>query len=143
MKYPRPADYWDDPTYVWTNGYFDVLHVGHLRGLQEAARLGDCLTVGVNAQTHKRGRPLINTLEDRMEMLRSLRCVDEVIAFDEETPCQVIADRQPDIICKGAEYEGLYLPEYEVINSYGGKMHFLQQHAGYSTSGLIERARSL
>jgi D-beta-D-heptose 7-phosphate kinase/D-beta-D-heptose 1-phosphate adenosyltransferase len=137
-------------TVVWTNGCFDLLHVGHVRGLQEARGLGDVLVVGVNSDASLRklkgpGRPIVPEAE-RAELLAALACVDHVVIFGEDTPTEVIARLQPDIHCKGADYappSTRPILEAAVIQSYGGRIAFLTFTPGLSTTDLIARvARS-
>ena len=131
---------------VWTNGCFDLLHVGHVRNLQAARRLGDLLVVGVNsdasvARLKGPGRPVVPAAE-RMEVLASLLCVDHLIVFEEDTPLEAIARLQPDVHCKGADYappNGKAIPEAAVVEAYGGRIEFLPMVPGASTSDLIER----
>jgi rfaE bifunctional protein nucleotidyltransferase chain/domain len=95
-------------TVVFTNGCFDVLHRGHVDYLEQSKALGDKLIVGLNADSSvsllKPGRP-INNQVDRMAVLLALKCVDEVIIFDEESPLNLIRKLQPDIITKGGDYK--------------------------------------
>ena len=92
---------------VFTNGCFDVLHRGHVEYLEKSKALGDKLIVGLNSDASVRelkpGRP-INSQDDRMAVLLALRCVDEVIIFDEPTPFELIQRISPDIITKGGDY---------------------------------------
>lgn len=92
---------------VFTNGCFDVLHRGHVEYLEKSKALGDKLIVGLNSDASVRelkpGRP-INNQDDRMAVLLALRCVDEVIIFDEPTPLELIQRISPDIITKGGDY---------------------------------------
>jgi len=133
-------------TVVWTNGCFDLLHVGHVRGFQEARSLGDVLVVGVNSDASVRrlkgpGRPVVPEAE-RAEVLASLGCVDHVLIFGEDTPVEVIRRLQPDIHCKGADYappSTLPIPEAEIIRSYGGRIAFLTFAPGVSTSDIVRR----
>jgi D-beta-D-heptose 7-phosphate kinase/D-beta-D-heptose 1-phosphate adenosyltransferase len=133
-------------TVVWTNGCFDLLHVGHVRGLQEARGLGDLLVVGVNSDASVRrlkgaGRPIIPEAE-RAELLAALACVDRVVVFGEDTPREVLARVQPDIHCKGADYappSTRPIPEAEVVGSYGGRIEFLTFTPGVSTTDLVRR----
>ena len=125
-------------TVVMTNGVFDLLHVGHVRFLQAARALGDELIVAVNDDAStarlKPGRP-INTLADRMAVLRALRCVDRVIPFSADTPERLIERMRPDILVKGGDYR----PEQIAGRQYAGRVLVLPYHAGYSTTGLHER----
>jgi len=136
-------------TVVWTNGCFDLLHAGHLRTLNAARALGDLLIVGLNSDVSVRkikgrDRPIIPAAE-RAELLMSLRCVDAVVIFDENTPENVIGQLKPDIYCKGADYappHGVAIPERKLIESYGGKIVFLPLMESVSTTRIIERLRS-
>lgn len=138
----------DNRTVVWTNGCFDLLHLGHVRNLQEARAQGDLLIVGVNADRSVRaikgpGRPIQNENE-RAEMLASLVCVDYVTIFGDATPIAAIGLIQPDVHCKGGDYanNAKPIPERETVEGNGGRLHFLQFHSGFSTTGLIERIRA-
>ena len=93
---------------VFTNGCFDILHVGHIQYLEQSRALGDKLIVGLNSDDSVRrlkgsNRP-VNGQEDRKRLLMALRCVDEVVIFDEDTPYNLIASLEPDIITKGGDY---------------------------------------
>jgi rfaE bifunctional protein nucleotidyltransferase chain/domain len=93
---------------VFTNGCFDILHVGHLQYLEQSRALGDKLIVGLNSDDSVRrlkgpSRP-VNSQADRKRMLLALRCVDEVVIFDEDTPYDLIVSLQPDIVTKGGDY---------------------------------------
>ena len=131
---------------VWTNGCFDLLHVGHLHSLQAARALGDILVVGLNSDSSVRqlkgaGRPILPGAE-RAELLAALECVDYVVLFDETTPEAALARLQPDVHCKGADYappHGKPVPEASIVESYGGRVAFLPLIPGQSTSSLIER----
>jgi rfaE bifunctional protein nucleotidyltransferase chain/domain len=131
---------------VWTNGCFDLLHVGHVRSLQAARALGDALVVGVNDDGSVRrlkgpSRPIVPEAE-RAEMLAALACVDAVVLFGEDTPAAALARLRPDIHCKGADYtppEGKPVPEAAVVAAYGGRVEFLPLVAGRSTSELARR----
>ena len=136
-------------TVVWTNGCFDLVHIGHVRNLQAARALGDFLVVGVNSdesvrRLKGRDRPLVPQAE-RAEMLAAFACVDYVIVFDEPTPEAALARLRPDIHCKGSDYappSGKAIPEAGVVASYGGRIEFLPFVPGRSTSALIERVRN-
>jgi D-beta-D-heptose 7-phosphate kinase/D-beta-D-heptose 1-phosphate adenosyltransferase len=130
---------------VWTNGCFDLLHVGHVRSLRDASALGDILIVGLNSDRSVRKikgplRPVVNQ-HDRAEVLAALECVDYVTIFDEFDPVRALSLLRPDIHCKGAEYaDGKRpVPERDIVLGYGGRIEFLPIHEGLSTSGLIER----
>lgn len=130
---------------VFTNGCFDILHVGHLRYLQEAKALGDCLVVGLNTDDSVRqikgpDRPFVSEFE-RAEMLAGLECVDYVTLFSETTPIVLIGELKPDIHVKGGDYRVEDLPEAEVVQSYGGEVRVLQEVKGKSTTSLVNRLR--
>ena len=135
---------------VWTNGCFDLLHVGHIRSLQAARRLGDVLVVGVNSDDSVRQlkgpkRPILPA-EERVEILAALECVDHVIVFDELTPEAALACLRPDVHCKGADYappHGKPIPEAALIVSFGGRVEFLPLVPSTSTSDLIRRIHEL
>jgi D-glycero-beta-D-manno-heptose 1-phosphate adenylyltransferase len=128
---------------VFTNGCFDLLHVGHLRYLQQARSLGDQLIVGLNSdQSVKRlkgeSRP-VQTELDRAEILKGLRCVDEVIIFNEDTPLKLIESIRPDILVKGGDWDVSRIVGADFVMSYGGEVKSLPFHQGRSTSNLIEK----
>jgi D-glycero-D-manno-heptose 1,7-bisphosphate phosphatase len=135
---------------VWTNGCFDLLHVGHVRSLREARGLGDALVVGVNSDQSVRRlkgpeRPIVGHAE-RAELLAALECVDRVVIFDGQTPEPILARLRPDVHCKGAEYappHGKPVPEAALVESYGGRVAFLSMAPAISTTELVRRARAL
>ena len=136
-------------TVVWTNGCFDLLHVGHVRSLQAAKALGDVLVVGLNSDASVRqlkglGRPIVPDGE-RAEVLAAFTAVDAVIIFEELTPEAAIAKLRPDIHCKGADYappHGKPIPEASIVASYGGRVEFLPLFTQSSTTALVERIRT-
>ena len=129
---------------VFTNGCFDLLHVGHVTYLGEAAAQGDLLIVGVNSDQSVRslkgtGRPVI-TQQDRAAMLAALACVDYVTVFDDLTPLELIRRLRPDVLVKGGDYAGR-LDEVvgrEVVESYGGRLHLTGIVAGVSTTRILK-----
>ena len=129
---------------VFTNGVFDILHVGHVRYLQAARALGDALLVGVNSDASVRrlkgpDRPL-NPEDERAEVLAALRCVDGVCVFEEDTPHALIEAVRPHIHAKGGDYQTPdALPETPLVRSLGGDVVILQLVPGRSTTRLIER----
>ena len=128
---------------VFTNGCFDLLHRGHVELLQQAKALGDILVVGLNSDVSVRaikgpGRPFVPQ-EDRAMMLRALRCVDEVIIFDEPTPARLIEALQPDILVKGGDWPIDQIVGADTVAHEGGKVLSLPLRPGYSTTALIER----
>ncbi len=130
---------------VFTSGCFDLLHIGHLRSMEQARRLGDVLVVGVNRdqrvrQLKGRDRPLLPEGQ-RAELLAGLECVDHVVLFGEDTAGPLIRALKPDIVCKGGEYRGPPVPEQEVIEALGGRFVLLRQVPGVRSSSLIRRAR--
>ncbi|HET8880570.1 MAG TPA: bifunctional D-glycero-beta-D-manno-heptose-7-phosphate kinase/D-glycero-beta-D-manno-heptose 1-phosphate adenylyltransferase HldE, partial [Solimonas sp.] len=130
---------------VMTNGVFDVLHVGHARYLEDARRLGDLLIVAVNDDDSVRRlkgptRPL-NRAADRMALLASLRCVDHVVAFAEDTPARLIGRVLPDLLVKGGDYRPEQIAGYDAVTAHGGRVLVLPFHDGYSTTSLIDRAQ--
>ena len=130
-------------TVVFTNGVFDLLHVGHARYLAEARALGDALVIAVNTDESVRGfkgdlRPVV-PLEERMEMLASLACVDYVVPFGTRTPVPLIEQIKPLLYVKGGDYTEADLPEAAVVRGYGGGVRILSLVAGRSTTALIAR----
>jgi D-beta-D-heptose 7-phosphate kinase/D-beta-D-heptose 1-phosphate adenosyltransferase len=128
---------------VFTNGCFDLLHPGHVRYLEAAKRLGDRLLVAVNAdETVRRlkgaGRPL-TPLAERMEILAALAAVDYVVAFEEETPFEIIEEMVPDVLVKGGDWTPDRIVGRERVEREGGKVLSLPYAPGYSTSALIAR----
>lgn len=133
-------------TVVATGGCFDLLHSGHVRSLEAAARLGDRLVVLLNSDRSVReikgpDRPLIAEAE-RAHLLRALACVDEVIVFDEATPIEALRRLKPDVWAKGADYEADQLPERDEVARWGGRLAILPYIEGRSTTNLIEEAGS-
>ncbi len=133
---------------VWTNGCFDLLHLGHVRNVQAARRFGDRLVVGLNSDASVGrlkgpGRPIVPAWE-RAEVLAALDCVDAVVLFDEETPEKALERLRPDIHCKGADYappHGKPIPEARAVHAYGGRVAFLPLIPGLSTTDLLRRIR--
>lgn len=130
---------------VFTNGCFDVLHIGHIRSLEQARALGDLLVVGVNRDRRVRelkgaGRPLVKERQ-RAEMVAGLESVDYVVLFADDDASGLIRALRPDVVCKGSEYRGKALPEKQAVESVGGRLAFLRQIPGTRSTLLIERAR--
>lgn len=133
-------------TIVFTNGCFDLLHVGHVRYLQEAKELGDLLIVGLNSdksvsRLKGKNRPLIPEAE-RAEILAALECVDFVTIFDEDTPGKLILLIKPDWVVKGGDYKPGELPEAKLVEQFGGKIKTLSFVPNHSTSNLIDALSS-
>jgi rfaE bifunctional protein nucleotidyltransferase chain/domain len=135
---------------VWTNGCFDLLHLGHVRSLHAARVMGDVLVVGVNSDASVRrlkgaGRP-IHPARERAELVAALACVDHVVVFDDDTPEECIRLLRPSVHCKGADYappNGKAIPEASLVESYGGRVAFLPLVDGVSTTDRVRRIRSL
>jgi rfaE bifunctional protein nucleotidyltransferase chain/domain/rfaE bifunctional protein kinase chain/domain len=129
-------------TVVMAGGCFDLLHAGHVRLLQAARELGDCLVVCINSDRSVRrlkgaDRPLVPQ-EDRAAVLGALGCVDAVVAFEEDTPAAVLERFRPDLFAKGGDYSLEQLPETEVMARWGGEVAVLPYVEGRSTTRLIE-----
>lgn len=134
-------------TIVFTNGCFDLLHVGHVRYLTAARALGDCLIVGLNSDNSVRSlkgptRPL-NCQEDRAEVLAGLTAVDYVVIFDEQTAEKLITAIQPDIYAKGGDYTIETLPESKTVAVYGGKIVLVPEVPGRSSTKLLKQLSNL
>ncbi len=128
---------------VFTNGCFDLLHVGHIRYLEEAKELGDILIVGINSDSSVKklkgeGRPVVPELE-RAEILASLGCVDFVTIFEEDSPEPLLLLLQPDWHVKGGDYKASELPEAKTVTSYGGKIKILSYAPDHSTTILLQK----
>ena len=135
-------------TVAWTNGCFDILHVGHVRSLRSAKAFGDILVVGVNSDESVRRlkgptRPVV-TAAERIEILAALECVDAVVVFDELTPERALSELKPDVHCKGSDYKpphGKPIPEASIVSAYGGRIEFIEFEVNTSTSSLIQNIR--
>jgi len=133
-------------TIVFTNGCFDILHIGHLRYLQEAKALGDCLVVGLNTDDSVRqlkgpDRPFVPEFE-RAEMLAGFQCVDYVVLFSEVTAINLIKELRPSIYVKGGDYTALdQIPETETVQSIGAEIVIVPKIEGKSTSSLVQSLR--
>lgn len=132
---------------VFTNGCFDILHRGHVAYLEEAATLGVNLAVGVNSDAsvrrlQKDERRPINALEDRLAVLAALQCVDLVIAFDEDTPLDLIKKLTPDVLVKGGDWEPDQIVGKEFVEQNGGKVRSIPIRFERSTTELITKIQS-
>ena len=130
---------------VFTNGCFDLLHVGHVRNLEQAKRLGDRLIVAVNGDASVRrlkgpGRPLVPARQ-RMEVIAGLECVDWVMQFRADTPLASIRALRPDVLAKGGDWPLDRIVGREEVESWGGHVVRLREVPGVRTSDLIRRAR--
>ena len=124
---------------VFTNGCFDILHVGHVTYLEKARNLGKHLIVGLNTDASVRRlkgetRPLVHEL-DRARVLAALACVDAVVLFDQDTPTELIEKIRPDILVKGGDYK----PEEVAGREYAGEVRIIEFEDGYSTTGVVEK----
>ncbi len=133
-------------TVVFTNGCYDLLHPGHLRLLELARELGDRLIVGINSDDGVRRlkgpqRPILPETE-RAELLASLAAVDAVTIFDEETPAELLAMLQPDILVKGADWAH-WIAGRDVVEAAGGKVLALPVEPEFSTTDLVRRILEL
>lgn len=130
---------------VFTNGCFDLLHVGHLRCLQRAKEFGQVLVVGVNSDASVRRlkgpkRPVVGQSE-RAEIVAALEPVDFVVVFEEDTPEQAIRVLRPDVHVKGGDYRVEDLPEARLVEAYGGRVEIIDTVPEHSTRLLIERIK--
>lgn len=130
---------------VFTNGCFDILHAGHVRYLEKARALGDCLVLGLNSDASVRrlkgpSRP-VNREEDRAEVVGALKSVDYVTVFDEPTASELIALVKPAVYAKGGDYTLDTLPEAKIVQSYGGEVAFIDLVEGRSTTNIIEKIK--
>lgn len=126
---------------IFTNGCFDLLHLGHVKYLQEAKNLGDVLIVGVNTDSSAKKikgdkRPLVSE-EERIQLVAAMESVDYVVLFSETTPERIISLIRPDIHVKGGDYKVEGLPERKIVEKYGGKTVVVNKIEGKSTSSLI------
>jgi rfaE bifunctional protein nucleotidyltransferase chain/domain len=130
---------------AFANGCFDVLHVGHIRYLQDAANVADVLVVGVNGDDSVRvlkgeGRPVMPEAE-RAEIIASIRGVSYVTIFREESPSNLLQILRPDFQCKGTDYTADSVPEAELVKSYGGKVVIVGDPKDHSTTAVLEKLR--
>ncbi|MHC1776191.1 MAG: D-glycero-beta-D-manno-heptose 1-phosphate adenylyltransferase [Lentimicrobium sp.] len=152
-KIPEPVElayqlaYWRfrDFKIVFTNGCFDLIHLGHIDYLAKAADLGDVLIIGLNTDASTRRlkgptRP-INDEHARALVLASLSFVSIVVLFDEDTPYNLIQTIQPDILVKGADYKPEEIVGYDIVTAKGGRIVTIDYLPGYSTSLIEKRIR--
>ena len=131
---------------VFTNGCFDILHMGHVDLLQSAALLGDRLIIGLNSDASIRrlkgnDRPILPE-EQRAGLLSALECVDAVVIFEEDTPLETILALHPDILVKGADYEGKFIAGQKEIEAWGGKVNLIPFTHDVSTTQIIKGLRN-
>lgn len=131
---------------VFTNGCFDLLHSGHVRYLNEAAKLGERLIIAVNSDESVKklkgdSRPIVG-VDGRMELLSALSCVDWVVAFNEETPERLICKLQPDVLVKGGDYKPEEIAGAQCVWDAGGQVEILSFWDGYSTTKLVDKIQT-
>ena len=128
---------------VFTNGCFDLLHVGHIKYLSQAKDLGDILIIGLNSDKSVKklkgnNRP-INSFEDRAKLLAALKSVDLVIKFEEQTPENLIKEIIPDVLVKGGDYDIEEIVGYQTVIDNGGRVKTLSFYEGYSSTNYIDK----
>lgn len=131
---------------VFTNGCFDILHRGHVEYLEEAARLGDRLVVGVNsdASVRRLGKSLerpYNDQESRALVIAALRCVDAVTIFEEDTPLELVRAIRPEVLVKGGDWAVKDIVGADIVSAGGGEVHALRLVEGFSTTALVDKIR--
>jgi len=131
---------------VFTNGCFDLLHLGHVDYLAKAADCGNKLIIGVNTDasiSNLKGpsRPIQNQ-QSRLQILASLQCVDAVILFDEQTPYNLIKTLEPDVLVKGSDYEPKNIVGYDVVKAKGGEVKTIDFIPGFSTSEIERKIKN-
>jgi rfaE bifunctional protein nucleotidyltransferase chain/domain len=132
---------------VFTNGCFDILHLGHVEYLSQAASSGDILIIGLNSDKSIKSikgpsRPMQDETT-RATILASLQFVDKVIIFDEDTPYELIKKIQPDILVKGADYKPENIVGYDIVKAKGGEIITIDYIEGQSTTGIINKINHL
>jgi len=137
----------DGKTLVFTNGHFDLLHIGHLDYLEKARALGDALFLGLNGdgateRLKGTGRPIVPAVE-RARLLSALIPVTAVIIFNDDTADGLLTVLKPDIYVKGGDYAHKVLPERPTVESYGGQVRLIDYLPNHSTTNLIQKIRDL
>jgi len=132
---------------VFTNGCFDIVHLGHVDYLSKAADLADILIIGLNTDASVRklkgpGRPLNNEMA-RAKLLSSFFFVSAVVLFDEDTPYNLIKTIQPDILVKGSDYKAEDIVGYDIVQARNGRVVTIDFLEGYSSTGMMEKLKSL
>ncbi len=130
---------------VFTNGTFDILHLGHVTYLQKAKSYGDILVVGVNTdrsvKSYKTPDRPINPEKDRLAVLAALECVDYVALFDEPTPLKLICAVKPDVLAKGADWKKSQIAGAREVESWGGRVRRIKLVPNRSTTRIINKMR--
>ena len=133
---------------VFTNGVFDLLHLGHIDYLSKAKDLGDILIIGVNTDSSAKrlgkgsNRPITDEVS-RSTIIAALNFVDAVVLFSEDTPYELIKTIQPDVLVKGADYKPEEIVGYDVVTAKGGKIETIEFLPGYSTTGIENKIKGL
>ena len=147
-KLKRKLAFWQfkSQSIVFTNGCFDILHLGHIDYLSKAADMGNVLIVGINSDSSVKkikgaNRP-INKENDRAQILASLNFIKAVVLFDDETPYELIKTINPDILVKGSDYSVEKIVGYDIVKAKGGEVKTFDFLEGYSTSSLIKKIKS-
>lgn len=131
---------------VFTNGCFDILHLGHIDYLSKAADLGNILIIGLNSDVSVKkikgnNRPIMDE-KSRAAILASISFVDAVVIFDEETPYNLINLVKPDVLVKGDDYKPEDIVGYDILKTYGGKVITLDFLPGYSTTAIEKKIKN-
>ena len=128
---------------VTTNGVFDILHLGHIKYLEKAKKLGDILIVALNSDSPvkqiKGPKRPINNQDVRAETLSALECVDYIVIFDEVDPVKILSEIKPNIHVKGGDYKITQIIEKDIVEKNNGKIILIPKIKGYSTTNLIKR----
>lgn len=147
-NFKRLLAYWQfkDKKIVFTNGCFDIVHLGHVEYLAKAKEEGDILIVGLNSDSSVSrlkgsGRP-INDENMRAMVMASLRFIDAVVLFNEDTPYDLIFSIQPDVLVKGADYKPEDIVGYDIVKAKGGRVATVELTTGYSTTAIENKIRS-
>ena len=128
---------------VFTNGCFDLLHIGHTSLFEKARSLGDVLIVAINSDKSLKGlkgpkRPLVGE-KDRAKLLLALKAVDYVVVFGEQTPYELLKELKPDILVKGSDYKPEEIAGYDIVISNGGTVETVDLVQGYSTTNILQK----
>ncbi len=132
---------------VFTNGCFDIIHLGHINYLSKAADLGTILIIGLNTDASVKrlkgiGRP-VNDEDARAQSLAALLFVDAIILFDEDTPYNLIKKVKPDILVKGSDYKSEDIVGHDIVEENGGEVVTIDLLPGYSTTSIIQKIKGL
>jgi len=148
MKLKHKLAFWQfkSQSIVFTNGCFDILHLGHIDYLSKAADKGNILIVGLNSDSSvkkiKESNRPINNEKDRAMILASLSFVKAIVLFEEETPYELIKTINPDVLVKGSDYDVENIVGFDIVKAKGGEITTIDFLEGYSTSSLINKIKS-